>query len=101
MSNPAAWGGLTEQEIIKREKNRARELRNSGWWKNRISQGKCHYCGKSVLPEELTMDHVVPLSRGGRTTKRNVVPACKDCNNRKKHMEPAEWEKHLKAMQHE
>ena len=31
------------------------------------------------------MDHVVPLVRGGRSTKGNVVPACKDCNTKKKH----------------
>jgi len=30
------------------------------------------------------MDHLVPLSRGGRSNKGNLVPACKDCNNRKK-----------------
>ncbi len=33
----------------------------------------------------LTMDHVVPIIRGGRSTKGNVVPACKSCNAKKKH----------------
>ena len=31
------------------------------------------------------MDHVVPLVRGGRSTKGNVVPACKECNTTKKY----------------
>jgi 5-methylcytosine-specific restriction endonuclease McrA len=31
------------------------------------------------------MDHLVPLIRGGRSTKGNLVPACKDCNVAKKH----------------
>ena len=31
------------------------------------------------------MDHVVPLIRGGRSTKGNVVPACKECNAKKRH----------------
>ena len=70
---------------IRRERARARELRQSPWWKRRIAAGKCHYCGVRVAPAHLTMDHVVPLVRGGRSTKNNVVPSCKDCNNRKKH----------------
>ena len=72
------------EEEIRREKAKARELRRTPWWKRRIGEGKCHYCAKKVAPAELTMDHVVPLARGGRSTKGNLVPACKDCNNRKK-----------------
>lgn len=37
------------------------------------------------------MDHKVPIIRGGRTTKGNVVPACKPCNDAKKHSLPTEW----------
>jgi len=72
------------EEEIRREKAKARELRRTPWWKRRIGEGKCHYCAKQVVPAELTMDHIVPLARGGRSTKGNLVPACKDCNNRKK-----------------
>jgi len=38
---------------------------------------ECQYCG---APEDLTFDHVVPRSRGGRTTWENVVAACAPCN---------------------
>jgi 5-methylcytosine-specific restriction enzyme A len=38
----------------------------------------------------LTMDHLVPLARGGRSTKGNVVPCCKACNPTKRHWTPAE-----------
>jgi 5-methylcytosine-specific restriction endonuclease McrA len=69
---------------LRRERVRARELRNSPWWKRKCSAGVCHYCGKQVGAKALTMDHVVPLARGGRSTKGNVVPACKDCNTAKK-----------------
>jgi hypothetical protein len=41
------------------------------------------------------MDHVVPLVRGGRSIKNNIVPACKECNNRKKYLLPMEWEYYL------
>ncbi len=80
------------EEQIRRERAKARALRQSPWWKRRIAAGRCHYCGKSVPPRELTMDHLVPLIRGGRSTKGNLVPACKDCNNSKKHHLAFEWE---------
>lgn len=84
----------TETGLLK-EKNRARELRNSAWWKSRIANGECYYCGKVFKPSELTMDHKIPLSRGGTSEKINIVPACKDCNNKKKYMLPTEWEEYM------
>lgn len=70
---------------IKREKLAARELRNSRWWLNKITASpRCYYCEKNLAKNECTMDHVVPLVRGGKSTKGNVVVACKTCNNVKK-----------------
>jgi len=83
---------------IKKEKEKARALRKKQWWKNQISQGICYYCGEKFSPEELTMDHIVPLIRGGKTTKGNVVPACKECNNKKKYMLPIEWAEYLENL---
>ena len=80
------------EDTIRRERTKARELRHSPWWRRKISAGRCHYCGRQVAPRELTMDHLVPLVRGGRSTKGNLVPACKDCNNSKKHHLAFEWE---------
>jgi 5-methylcytosine-specific restriction endonuclease McrA len=85
---------VTEQEIA-REKAKARELRQSQWWKRRRSAGLCHYCGGRFPPRELTMDHVVPLVRGGRTVKSNVVPCCRECNARKRYLLPVEWAEYL------
>ena len=79
------------EETILRERAKARELRRSQWWKRRRAAGVCHYCGAQVGAQALTMDHLVPLSRGGRSTKGNLVPACKDCNNKKKYDLPFEW----------
>jgi len=75
-----------------RERAKARELRQSAWWRKRCQQGRCHYCDKVFKPADLTMDHIVPVGRGGKSTRSNCVPACKECNNRKKHMLPQEWE---------
>jgi 5-methylcytosine-specific restriction protein A len=75
---------------LKRERAKARELRQSQWWKQKLGQGICHYCEKKFSKEELTMDHVLPVGRGGHSTKGNVVVCCKDCNSTKKHHTPAE-----------
>jgi 5-methylcytosine-specific restriction endonuclease McrA len=80
---------------IRREKARARELRLSGWWKRRVAVGRCHYCERDVGARRLTLDHVVPLIRGGRSVRANVVPACKDCNSAKQSLLPWEWETYL------
>ncbi len=91
---------VTEEEL-KREKEKARELRKSQWWKNRVARGVCHYCGGTFPSAELTMDHIVPIIRGGKTSRGNVAPACKECNNKKKHLLPIEWEEYLKSMKSE
>ncbi len=84
-----------DQEFIKAEKERARKLRKTRWWRRKCAQGRCYYCGKKVKPSELTMDHVIPLSRGGRSVRENLVPACKECNTKKKYLAPWEWEEYL------
>ena len=75
---------------VAREKLKARKLKNSQWWRNEIARGICHYCGRKFPPKELTMDHVTPLARGGKSTKGNVVPCCMECNSKKKYYTPVE-----------
>ncbi len=87
-----------DEEHIRREKAKAYELRQSQWWKNLRGRGECYYCKRRFPAKELTMDHIVPLVRGGKTTKNNVVPACKECNNKKKYMLPIEWEEYLNSL---
>jgi 5-methylcytosine-specific restriction protein A len=89
---------LVSEEQLRREKEKARRLRQSAWWARRIQKGKCHYCGREVGKNALTMDHVVPLSRGGKSSKGNLVPACKACNNKKKYLLPIEWEEYLRNL---
>jgi 5-methylcytosine-specific restriction endonuclease McrA len=86
------------EENIRREKEKARRLRKTNWWNSRIEKGVCYYCGHRVGRENLTMDHVVPLARGGRSSKGNLVPACKECNTRKKYLLPMEWEEYVKSL---
>ena len=75
---------------VARERARAKELRKSVWWKQQLAKGGCHYCGASFPAAELTMDHILPVVRGGKSTKSNCVVCCKECNNTKKYLTPAE-----------
>lgn len=92
---PQPWAYDLQDDEIRREKAKARELRATQWWKRKCDRGICHYCGARVPARELTMDHVIPLARGGKTTKANVVPCCKECNNRKRQLLPMEWQEYL------
>jgi 5-methylcytosine-specific restriction endonuclease McrA len=75
---------------IRAERGKARDLRKTRWWQQKTAPGFCHYCGQKVAFRDITMDHLVPLARGGRSTKDNLVPCCKECNNLKKSMLPLE-----------
>lgn len=79
-----------DETHIRREKAKARELRQSQWWRNQLGAGVCHYCGEKFSKELLTMDHLIPIVRGGKSTKSNVVVCCKPCNNKKKYLTPVE-----------
>lgn len=85
---------VSEAEI-RREREKARSLRKTRWWNQKLSRGTCHYCGQRFSPDELTMDHIVPIIRGGKTTKNNVAAVCKECNNKKKYLLPMEWEEYI------
>ncbi len=85
------------EKSLKKEKEKARLLRQSRWWKQKLAEGKCYYCQQKFSPKELTMDHIVPLIRGGKTTKGNVAPVCKNCNNKKNYLFLMEWEEYMEG----
>jgi 5-methylcytosine-specific restriction endonuclease McrA len=88
-----------DPEDLRRERSKARALRESQWWKRRLARGICYYCHRPAAPKALTMDHIVPISRGGKSTKGNVVPCCKECNNAKKQLLPMEWDQYLQQFE--
>jgi len=51
---------------------------------------KCQFCGQRLPSEDLTFDHVLPRSRGGRTVWENIVTCCVSCNKDKADRTPAE-----------
>jgi 5-methylcytosine-specific restriction protein A len=95
MTDDFFWLDGVSDEDIRRERGKARDLRKTRWWQRKTASGKCYYCDESVSHQELTMDHLIPLSRGGRSTKDNLVPCCKNCNTRKKTMLPIEWQEYV------
>jgi 5-methylcytosine-specific restriction endonuclease McrA len=87
-----------DDDHVKREKARAREMRGTQWWKRKRSTGRCYYCDRTFKPSDLTMDHLVPIIRGGKSVPGNLVPACKECNSKKKYLLPSEWEEYLESL---
>jgi 5-methylcytosine-specific restriction endonuclease McrA len=74
------------------------EMLTLGEWKDILQRFdyRCAYCGHKLrldgtrweVPEQ---DHVIPLSKGGKHTKANIVPACRHCNASKNKRTPREW----------
>lgn len=77
------WYTSQDPEKLRIERNKSREIRKSQWWKNQLAKGVCHYCESRFRPSELTMDHRIPLARGGTSSKSNLVTCCKACNTKK------------------
>lgn len=75
---------LASESHVRRERAKARELRASQWWRQQLGPGLCFHCGEKFSKSELTMDHLLPISRGGKSTKRNVVASCRPCNSKKR-----------------
>jgi len=57
---------------------------------------RCQYCGARHPADDLTCDHVVPRSRGGKAEWSNIVTCCVPCNRRKGGRTPAEAHMHLR-----
>ncbi len=97
MTGPRYTPAATAADL-RRERARARALRQTAWWRRRVAAGVCHYCRRQVGARALTLDHVVPLIRGGRSVRANMVPACHDCNAKKQSLLPWEWTAYLEGV---
>src|SRR5258706_3382929 len=62
------------------------------------SQSKnCYYCGYYIVfKEDLTVDHKLPISKGGKTNRKNLVVCCKGCNEEKGSMTEIEFFNYMK-----
>jgi 5-methylcytosine-specific restriction endonuclease McrA len=64
-----------------------RPSRNNILWRDK---NQCQYCGVIESPRDMTIDHVIPRSRGGENTWSNLVTCCKKCNQKKGNRTPEE-----------
>jgi 5-methylcytosine-specific restriction endonuclease McrA len=78
------YNGIPRKEVVFTRKNL---YRRDGY--------TCQYCGARPGTKELSIDHVIPRHRGGRSTWENCVLACVDCNKRKANRLPREAGLHL------
>lgn len=63
--------------------SKARSVKR-GWWR-RFSIVRCRWCGLALERHQITIDHVIPLFRGGSNLPDNLVPACEPCNKKRGH----------------
>ncbi len=88
-----AAGGTRKIRAARRRKRRlarvTHDLTDTQWTALREAWGGCAYCGADEGP--LQRDCVLPISRGGRYTLTNVVPACRSCNTSKCNDEVTGW----------
>lgn len=61
---------------------------------------RCQYCGHEYPSKDLTFDHVIPVSQGGKKGWDNIVPACMDCNRKKDNRTPEQAGMHLLRKPH-
>ena len=74
-------------KMVKRPKRPVKFSRQNIYARDRY---KCQYCGEKYPSEELTYDHIIPRSRGGKTAWENIVTCCVDCNRTKGGRTPPE-----------
>lgn len=73
--------------MVKRPKTPVKFSRQNIYARDRY---KCQYCGDRFSSEDLTYDHVIPKSRGGKTEWKNIVTCCIECNRKKGGRIPSE-----------
>jgi 5-methylcytosine-specific restriction endonuclease McrA len=74
-------------QMVRRPKSPVRFSRQNIYARDRYH---CQYCGDQFASEDLTYDHVIPRSRGGKTQWENIVTCCVDCNRQKGGRTPSE-----------
>lgn len=81
-----AWFLANQDKVLEyRKKRSGRDFSLSYRWRI-LDRDKftCQYCGSSAPTVRLEVDHIIPVSKGGKTEDSNLITACFDCNNGKR-----------------
>jgi len=85
-------------KFISKEKIRGMEIPNYSLvdWRDAMLQfhGSCAFCGKPegrARKDKLDRDHLIPLSKGGKTERNNIIPACRRCNRGRGNKDWQSW----------
>lgn len=73
------------------------KLKRALWQEVAIEAAPCHYCNRLLRFREITLDHRIPRSKGGRTVIGNLLIACEDCNRDKADMSYEEFQAHKRS----
>ena len=86
-----------DDDALRREKARARELRQTSWWRRRDrDRALCHYCRRAVGAKALTLDHVVPArARAAARSAATWCPRARTATRKKQSLLAWEWEAYL------
>lgn len=79
---------------VKRKRKQVKFSRENVYLRDK---GRCQYCSNRVARAESTYDHVLPKSKGGKTTWDNIVISCKGCNQKKANRTPEQAKMALKT----
>ncbi|NBK77313.1 HNH endonuclease [bacterium D16-76] len=63
-----------------------------------LTGGRCAYCGTQIAFDDMQVDHVVPLRKGGSDTMDNMLPACRSCNHYKSTLTVEQFRKAIERM---
>jgi 5-methylcytosine-specific restriction endonuclease McrA len=80
---------IASQPNFIRRKTTSQRGYDSSWQKIRLKvlakhKFICYYCGTALVGSDATVDHLLPLSRGGTSEEKNLVASCRSCNSKKK-----------------
>lgn len=79
--NPEVMAAISQRRRARQQNAPVNDFTSEQWTEIKAAyKQRCAYCHKR---RKLTVDHVVPLSRGGSNTASNIVPACRSCNSSK------------------
>lgn len=89
----------TLKQSLKKRTNQTIQLKTIEMMFSQYYNKPCRYCGKILNLRNMVCDHIDPVSRGGRSNRRNLQLICKRCNTRKGYLNNVEYEQLLMILQ--